>query len=64
VRNYLAGVAKRARLEFFAQPDEWPGKKIGEPFLFSRSSEVGKALSTLAGVVERDISYPRWEINE
>lgn len=64
VRDYLDGVARRGRLEFFAQPDEWPGKKGGEPFLFNRSSEVGKALSTLAGVVERDVSYPRWGINE
>src|SRR6266478_2239395 len=64
VRDYLEGVARRGRLEFFAQPDEWPGKRNGEPFLLSRSSEAGKALSTLAGAVERDISYPRWGINE
>jgi len=64
VRAYLEGVARRGQLEFFAQPDEWPGKKSGASFLFNRSSGPGKALSTLAGVVERDVSYPRWGINE
>jgi len=63
-RDYLDGVARRGDLEFFAQPDEWPGKKNGESFLFNRASGAGKALSTLAGVVERDVSYPRWGINE
>ncbi len=64
VRAYLEGVARRGQLEFFAQPDDWPGKKNGTSFLFNRSSGPGKALSTLAGVVERDLSYPRWGINE
>jgi hypothetical protein len=64
VRDYLEGVAKRGQLEFFAQPDEWPGKKSAESFLFNRSLGAGRALSTLAGVVERDVSYPRWGINE
>ena len=65
VRAYLASVAQRAQMEFFAQPDQWPGRKRAEePSLFSRDLDTEKTLSTLAGVMERDMNFPRWGINE
>ncbi|HWH72202.1 MAG TPA: hypothetical protein VNT26_22755, partial [Candidatus Sulfotelmatobacter sp.] len=66
IRAYLSGVAKRAKLEFFAQPDDWPGHKRDESLLgFQRSSDLNeKTLCTLAGVVQRDVSVPRWSISD
>jgi hypothetical protein len=66
VKEYLAGVAKRGSMEFFAQPDEWPGSShVDRPFPFDRSRRVSdRTLSTLAGVVHRDIVTPRWGLNE
>jgi hypothetical protein len=62
-RAYLAEIARRGRMEFFAKP-EGPGRKAEEPFLFARGLDTQKTLSTLAGVMERDLSFPRWGINE
>jgi hypothetical protein len=65
LREYLADVAKRGRMEFFAQPDVWPS--IGRrniPFFVHRDSvATNRTLSTLAGAVPPDIT-PRWGINE
>lgn len=66
LRQYLADVAKRGRMEFFAQPDAWPaGSRRNMPFFVQRDSLVttGGTLSTLAGAVHRDV-IPRWGINE
>jgi hypothetical protein len=65
IRSYLAGVAKRGRMEFFAQPDEWPGSKPSETsFLIRRETGQDRALSMLAGAMNRETSFPRWGINE
>jgi hypothetical protein len=66
VRAYLAGVAQRAKLEFFAQPDDWPGRKrASEAPSFGPSSDFSeRTLHTLAGVVQRELNFPRWGINE
>jgi hypothetical protein len=59
-RNYLAEVARRANIEFFAQPDVWAqGASASE-----ESRVNSKALSTLAGFVQRDVSSPRWTLND
>jgi hypothetical protein len=66
-RRYLAGVATRAQMEFFAQPDEWPGRRNESEvtFTFRRGSAMGeKTLSTLSGVAQREVPIPRWGINE
>jgi hypothetical protein len=65
-RAYLAGVAKRGRLEFFAQPDEWPGSRRGNESLPVDHGSVlnERTFSTLAGVVHREATVPRWGINE
>lgn len=62
VRAYLADVARRAQMEFFAQPDEWPGKEESEPSVFTeRSGDFQqRTLSTLAGAVRCNFPRPRW----
>ncbi len=66
MRDYLADVARRARVEFFAQPDEWPGNKPATDFLLTqRTREVdARPLSTFSGVELRGMPLPRWGINE
>jgi hypothetical protein len=62
VRDYLAEVAIRGNLEFFAQPDEWPGKKNPSDGLTLEGADdfEDRTLATLAGVVQREFSQPRW----
>jgi hypothetical protein len=62
VRNYLAEVARRGDMEFFAQPDEWPGqtKAAENPQLLDIGGLDQRTLSKLADVVERDALPPRW----
>ena len=67
LKSYLADVARRAGLEFFAQPDEWPDSERDEApsFLVQRGPPAsGRTLSTLAGVNPRNTPIPRWGINE
>jgi hypothetical protein len=62
VRRYLADVAKRGEMEFFAQPDELADNMKGEPFRFQATfGEFG--LSVGAGSKEHT-HFPRWGINE
>jgi hypothetical protein len=66
VRSYLASVARRGQMEFFAQPDDWPGSKNPEAdFKFQRGTTPdNQAISALAGAVQRDSSFLHWGINE
>jgi len=65
LRAYLAEVAKRGGMEFFAQPDQWPGRvQSNEPFSLQDSGVTNRTLSTLAGAVHREQTVPRWGINE
>jgi len=65
-REYLADVARRAGMEFFAQP--YAGRSSEEepkPKEFSRGSKVDMGmLSNYAIGEQMDLSYPRWGINE
>jgi hypothetical protein len=65
VREFLSGLAKRGQMEFFAQPDIWPGAMRRSTSLYVQpgSEAAHRTLSTLAGVVHRDMT-PRWGINE
>ena len=65
VRQYLAEVAKRGHMEFFAQPDAWPmPNRRNLPLFVHRDSVLAeRTLSTLTGAVHRDVT-PRWGINE
>lgn len=62
VRDYLSQVAERAGMEFFAQPDEWPGRSGPRPasLLEERTNLNQRTLSTLAGVVNRENTSARW----
>ena len=66
VRSYLASIAKLAGLEFFAQPGDWPSSfNPADRGDFTRTSELtGRTFSTLAGAVQREVTYPHWGINE
>jgi hypothetical protein len=67
MKNYLAEIARRAGMEFFAQPDEWPGSERDEApsFVVQRASTANdRTLSTLARVNPRNSPLPRWGINE
>jgi hypothetical protein len=65
LKTYLAGIAKRGGMEFFAQPDDWPGN---DPFRAAFPEQrvlpvSDRTLTSLAGVVH-DSPIPRWGINE
>jgi hypothetical protein len=65
VRDYLADIAKRAGMEFFAQPEEDGGRTENTPFVFNDGPKRGdKPLSSLAGAVHRGTSFSHWGINE
>jgi len=64
-RAYLEDVARRGRMEFFAQPDAPLEHHRHHLFPAAGKPEFNdKALSTLAGVVQRETYIPRWGINE
>jgi hypothetical protein len=65
LREYLAEIARRAQMEFFAQPNGLPFKRFDESFPSERGvKRDDKALSVLAGMVQRDQTFPHWGINE
>jgi hypothetical protein len=66
VRAYLAEVAKCGQMEFFAQPDHGEESHTGpSDFAFRHTPSPGaRTLSTIAGAVQRDLSFPHWGINE
>ena len=64
LRDYLAEVARRAHMEFFAQPTDWPGSARGDDSAAFTLGGSDRTLSTLAGVVHRDVATPRWGLNE
>lgn len=65
MRAYLADVAKNAHMEFFAQPTEFSVKRLDGKTTSDRGPERDdKALSALAGIIQRDQTFPRWGINE
>lgn len=65
-RSYLARVAERGEMEFFAQPDEWPGHHRAEKALDSpvQNPFARRTITTLTDAVHQDRSFPRWGINE
>ena len=65
-RAYLADVARRGQMEFFAQPAELPGRKNTEDFftLHRNPSFEGQTLSTLSTAIQRDTTFPHWGNNE
>jgi hypothetical protein len=65
LRAYLADVARRSRMEFFAQPNDLAMKRLDGPYPSSRAvKRDDRALTALAGIIQRDQTFPRWGINE
>jgi hypothetical protein len=62
VRDYLADAARRGNMEFFAQPDQWPGApRSRECSVFHKPKDRGQpTLRTLAGVFQQDLPASRW----
>jgi hypothetical protein len=63
---YLAGVAKRGRMEFFAWPEAGPGNGHRQelPGLDRRWETTGETLVPLAAVPSREASFAHWGLNE
>lgn len=57
VRDYLASIAKKAKIEFFCQPGLWPGK-------VDKRDSISQTLSVLATVMREDREVSHWGINE
>ncbi len=67
IRAYLAGVARRAQVAFFAQPDDWPQQGQGDllpAVQRHRVDKQGTLFTTLAGAVKREHTSARWEMFE
>ena len=66
VRDYLAGVARRGNMAFFAETENESGhRRKEEHFMIGHGlKREDRASSALAGAVHRDHSFPRWGINE
>jgi hypothetical protein len=62
LRNYLAEVALRGNMEFFAQPDDLTGAVHSTPSTVKPQSAL--AVASLAQAAEREAAFPRWGINE
>src|SRR6185437_1781183 len=64
VRNYLADVARRAKIEFFCQPGIWPalGQKHDTSTRMWERNE--KTFSFLANAVREEPVASHWGINE
>ena len=66
IRSYLAGVAQRGQVEFFAEPDVWPGRgPYQEHFALDNRAEgiPGMPLPTVAAGTT-DMSFSHWGLNE
>lgn len=55
-REYLASIARRGHMEFFAQPNEGTGKRTNP----DQSDLNRRALSTLADVIQTELPQSRW----
>jgi hypothetical protein len=64
VRNYLAEVAKRAKIDFFCQPGIWPGMGAKHNAITSTWERNDKTFSFLANAAQEDPAVSHWGINE
>jgi hypothetical protein len=66
IQDYLAGVAARGQISFFAEPDTWPGKgprQIHMPLEPSLDDSIHPPLP-LEAVTNRSRDAAHWGINE
>lgn len=65
MRDYLAELARRAKVDFFAQPDQWPERSRWEKRTSAMAEGLeDRTLSTLAGAVQNNLLVSHWGINE
>jgi hypothetical protein len=66
LRRYLAEVALRGGMEFFAQPEDAQAANSWAPLLMpQRSSQpINLPVASLARAVQREGVFPHWGINE
>ncbi|MDB6067570.1 MAG: hypothetical protein JWR26_3778 [Pedosphaera sp.] len=63
IRSYLQGLARKAKMDFFAQPDDWPDRE--EAFSTEQNSErAQKTSSIMAEIIHQHPTSARWGINE
>jgi hypothetical protein len=62
-RTYLAEVAQRAGIEFFAQPGPWP-KQEAPLQLFGNWERNSANFSALSAIAQREKDVSHWGINE
>src|SRR4051794_10180347 len=64
IRTYLQRVARKAKMDFFAQPDDWPDKD--EDFSMQQISERAQRTSTLMAdfLHHHTAAGSRWGLNE
>ena len=63
-RNYLAEVARRAKIEFFCQPGIWPGAPHTRSASTLARPRNDKTLAFLATATQEVPSFSHWGINE
>jgi hypothetical protein len=63
-RTYLAEAARRGGLEFFAQPDDWPGHHLPHGFFLTGTEQSERSLANLVSIIQPDRGFTRWGINE
>jgi hypothetical protein len=63
-RNYLAEVARRAKIEFFSQPGIWPGAPHTRSTTTLAHPLDEKTFAFLANATQEAPSFTHWGINE
>lgn len=63
IRSYLEDSAKRANVDFFAQPDDWPDRD--DDFSLEQNSERAQKTSVMvADLINNNAAGGHWGINE
>jgi hypothetical protein len=63
-RDYLADIAKRAKIEFFSQPGIWPGAPQTRSTTTLAHPHNEKTMAFLTTATHEVPSFPHWGINE
>lgn len=65
-RDYLMGIANRGKMGFFVQSGKWSAPEMEKEAKPADADEgpAGRAFNPLGGAAQRDVTFPRWGINE
>jgi hypothetical protein len=66
IQDYLAGVAARGQIDFFAEPDIWPGREPHQEQLVLDPGPYGNTqpLLPLKALTTPDVDIGHWGLNE